>query len=396
MKPSTGCGSVEDPGHLHLAGLQLASRSRRWARAASGRSAWSEGRGVGRASARWTSRVDRWPLAATGRRCGPLGRVAGGENAARLGGWTGGRTRAGGRARRRVVVRARRRAGSRWVSAGSPEMVAVIVGRRSSTARRRGGTGPGCRRAAAAAGAAGRRRPASSFATSSTIPGATLGTSAGSPETAGRLSSSRTIVDTEPSWATATPCSAPGTLMSSTPSSSTSDGLAAVGQLDVVAGAGALRRPAGPPCVARAGHVDRPLEGLGPVRALAADRGRRRPRARSRRRRSRPSRSAGAETGTSDAGAKSGTTSSPDSRGAPATTSSAWPVPTWTTMPWSGPNRVTPWSWPTSTEREPLWSMCRSSSVTKLPLRGGPAQLGEHALLVHRPDLAGAVDAPRR
>ena len=37
-------------------------------------------------------------------------------------------------------------------------------------------------------------------------------------------------------------------------------------------------------------------------------------------------------------------------------------------MPWSGPNRVTPWSWPTSTEREPLWSMCRSFSVTKLPL----------------------------
>ena len=38
-------------------------------------------------------------------------------------------------------------------------------------------------------------------------------------------------------------------------------------------------------------------------------------------------------------------------------------------MPASGPNRVTPCSWPTSAERAPLWSMIRSSSVTNAPSR---------------------------
>ena len=248
---------VEEPGHLHLAGLQLRRGH------AGGRRQRAAGRG-----GRWA-----WSGSATpGAVAGAAGRAVAGE--ARSGPPVGTGRRVAG-----LVGRAAGRVGERRI--GSCDGSSC-----------RGGTGTGVPDADGRRERRAREEPASSFATSSTVPGATFGAAGGvaARPPAGRRRAGRSSRPSRPGPPPRR-ASAPGTLISSMPSSSTSEGSPPSGS--------SMSSPAREPSASSrttlespgTGHVDRPLEGLGPVGSLAADRARRRPRARSRRRRSRPSRS---------------------------------------------------------------------------------------------------------
>ena len=145
--------------------------------------------------------------------------------------------------------------------------------------------------------------------------------------------------------------------------------------------------------VAGAGHVDDALEAPRAGRVARSRSWSRRPRAPSRRRRSRPSRSAVRRRAPATPGAQLGYG---ELAGQPRRARDdlvGRPVPTWTTMPWSGPNRVTP-SLVAHQHRAgaavvdvPLRPRSRSS-----PLLADQRSSDEQPFVVDRPDLAGAVD----